>query len=746
MSSSLLAQDFSDTWVGLFSFFDVKALDVSGSKIYVAAENAVFIYDNVTNEIETITTVNGLSGQLLTSIHRSDAFGLLVLGYENGLMEIVIDDDPDILKIIDIRDKVSIAPNRKRINHFEENGDILVVSSDFGVSEYNLANLEFGDTFFIGPGGQQVVVNSAAFFGGFLWAATNQGLFRADALSPNLVDFDNWTLILSGSIQHSIVFDNQLRIIQGNALFTYNGANFVNSFSFGQAFRNAKVNANTLAITLQNSVVLLNAALNPITLSNFADVSNNFTDALSVGNEVFIGSAGSGVLKVLLNNPSIAEIIVEPGPLLNRPFGLKSAPGNLWVMFGEHSQSMNPFPLNRLGLSRLKEDTWINYTFDEVLSAINLISATIDPNNPNKVFVSSYFNGLIEFEDESIVNFYTSLNSTLEGLNSTGPDTDIRLTQSAFDTQGNLWMLNNRIVNGLKVLQSNGQWSQIDLSQIIPNPVADLGFQKIVIDNNNNIYFGSFSNGVVGYNIPTASFINFREENADLINNFVPSLALDQRNQLWIGNILGLRVIFNPASAFAGSTPQAQPIIIIDENGVPQELLSDENIIDIVVDGRNNKWIATGNSGAFYLSPNGTQTLFHFTADNSPLPTNQVIDIEIDDTTGKVFFATTRGIVAFTGIISAPPSNNLDNLRAFPNPVRPGFDGNVVIDGLTDRARVKIVDVSGNLVFEEVSQGGAITWDTTAFGKHRVASGVYIVLASTEDGIETNYAKILIVR
>ena len=117
----------------------------------------------------------------------------------------------------------------------------------------------------------------------------------------------------------------------------------------------------------------------------------------------------------------------------------------------------------------------------------------------------------------------------------------------------------------------------------------------------------------------------------------------------------------------------------------------------------------------------------------------------IDPFTGTVYFATVNGLVAFNGTATAP-RDNLDDVYAYPNPVRPEFSGNVTIDGLTADANVKITDIEGNLVYEETSEGGSVLWDTTAFGKYRVASGVYLILITTEDAIETKVSKIMIIR
>jgi ligand-binding sensor domain-containing protein len=203
--------------------------------------------------------------------------------------------------------------------------------------------------------------------------------------------------------------------------------------------------------------------------------------------------------------------------------------------------------------------------------------------------------------------------------------------------------------------------------------------------------------------------------------------------------------LFNVAGFFEeGANVEAQAIII-EEDGVGQELLVSQTITDIEVDGSNNKWVATSSSGVFYFSSNGQETILRFNKDNSPLPSNNVQDIAIDDLTGRVYFATINGLVAFDGSSTAP-RDNLEDVYAFPNPVRPGFTGNVTIDGLTSNANVKITDIEGNLVFETTSEGGSVLWDTSAFGQYKVASGVYMVLITTDDALETKVSKIMIVR
>jgi hypothetical protein len=229
-------------------------------------------------------------------------------------------------------------------------------------------------------------------------------------------------------------------------------------------------------------------------------------------------------------------------------------------------------------------------------------------------------------------------------------------------------------------------------------------------------------------------------------NPNITALEIDQNSRLWIGTQAGLRVMSNPTAIFnENQNVSVSPIIIQDVDGLPQELLFEQFITDITTDGANNKWISTADSGVFQVSANGQDILNIFNVENSPLPTNSVRTVEINQATGEVFFGTSSGLLSYSSRVTSG-NETLENLRAYPNPVRPNYNGLVTIDGLTNGANVKITDVSGNLVFEEFVDGGALQWDTRAFGKHKVASGVYFIVVTGEDQIETKVGKIMIIR
>jgi ligand-binding sensor domain-containing protein len=748
------AQDFTGSWEGLFSFTTIVDIEESSTAVYAASENAVFIYDLNSRSFTTLTTVNGLSGDEISQIHYSEDKSALIIGYENGLLQIV-DQDGQVNDVVAIKDKQSISPVDKRINEFIESGDLIYMATDFGIAIYNLERLEFDDTYFIGDNGIQVPVASIEIFDGFLYAATldaNSGMRRAPIADPFLIDFMNWNQINIDIWTEVITFDNRLFAVTVGRflaeLNTTSGTFASTGIRLPQAIRDAHATSDFITFTSREAIYIYDRTLNQIyLLDDIGGTSYNYTAGIVRGTILYAGTEAAGMIRINIQDQTDFDFIVADGPSRNAAFSISSSPGELWVGYGNHDVFYNPFPLERLGISYFREEeSWVNYSFNDVLNAQSISSITVNPNDPNEVFLSSMQDGVVQFVDEAAVTRFEQFNSSLfPTVDSNAPPPGIfyRISNSTFDRSGNLWVVQSLSDFSLHKRTPSGQWTAFDLSDEITNVAQSA--TKIVVTQEGNIIYGTTSIGLVGFDPETSQALSFNVDN-NLINNYVASLRLDLNGQLWIGSNLGLRVLFNPNSMFTENPSDARSIIIEDTNGIPRELLADEAVLDIEIDGNNNKWVATASSGAFLFSPSGRETIFQFTTDNSPLPTNAVNDISIDESSGKIYFATDKGIVAFQGERSSKPEDNLESVRAFPNPVRPGFEGNVTIDGLTDRARVKITDIEGNLVYEAVSQGGSIPWDTRSFSGRKVASGVYFLFISTNDNIETTVSKLMIVR
>jgi hypothetical protein len=758
----------NNLWKGFFSYKQIKDISQSNTSLYAASENAIFSKNIQSNDIKTLNSVDGLRAQTITSIYYSTAYNKTFIGNQNGLL-LILNADGSILFKNGIVAEVPVSPFNKKINHFTEHQGKIYLSCDFGITVFDMASLEFGDTYYINGSGSQSKVYQTSVRNNEIVAVTEFfGIKKASLSNPNLVDANQWMTIDTGFWVGIVNFNNQLIAYNSNnRTYIYNEVFFEEIVNVTEMGLDIRVAENNLVFVSRNHVYVYNSSLvqtNHIISNQITAVPVTFTCATVINNILYIGTNESGIVSCPLNNQSSFQFIMPDGPERNRMFRLKKTPSTLWALYGEYSANYNPYNPNppftpfEYPISKFSTETgWDAIPYSSLFEAKSLSNFAVNPTNENELFVSSFFSGLLKLENNVPTFLYNADNTGPNGLETLiippspgnpNPDPsyrDIRINGPAYDKNGNLWMSNSFVNRGLKVFKANGQWQSYNLEEII-DTANEESYGILVVDKNNTKWIPSANNGVIAFNENyNNKFIVIKTlTDGNLPSMYVRCLAIDTKNQLWIGTDKGLRIVTN-VDVFLSQTEIESKSIIILENDLAQELFFDQFILDIAVDGANNKWVSIADAGVFLVSPNGQQTIFHFTKDNSPLPSNFVSDIEIDGITGEVFFATDKGLVSYKGT-ATKSSDSLQNVFVYPNPVRPDFLGTVKISGLTNRAIVKITDIEGNLVHEATSEGGTIEWDTTAFGKYRVASGVYMIFISAEDGIETKVKKVMIVR
>lgn len=749
----VIAQDYSSTWEEHFSFFRIKDIAAGNNKIFTASENALFITPlGALDDQEKITSINGLSGEEISVITYAPQDNLVVIGYENGLIQIYNVTTHKVRTFIDIIQKPTITPEERRINGFDIYGNKLYIATNYGISAFDLSRLEFGDTYYIGNGGDKLAVTGVAIHSNRVYAATQGGGLRYTALdNPNMVNYEQWHQIDQGNLEKLVVFQSNLYVsTENNTLKRLEGNSLIQAKQFSKPIRALRASEDNLSVTLNNEVQLFTPQLNLLRSYTAPDFNGDFSSAIVYGGNLYVGDQYYGLLRTGTQNNSGTEYISPNGPLRNDIFNIDIQQQELWAVYGEFNFYYNPYPLTKRGVSHLTEDQWLNIPYENLPEMRSMSNIKINPNNPEQVFVTSFRDGLMELQNHEVTHYFNTNNSNLEPTENPAEQTDaIRLNPIAFDQQGNIWLGSGMNTNGLIRYPIGGganSFNKLDMSSVLPNPSTNAGIGGIAIDNSNNVYMGTYNEGLVGYNPTTNKFAKIKgdKNQGNLPTNYVRTIALDHNNQLWIGTSRGLRVLYGPSQMFDNPNTKVSNIVFLDDNDVAQELLSGLAIIDIAVDGNNNKWIGS-TAGVYQISSDGQRTLNRFTIDNSPLPSNNINSIKIDDTNGKVYIATQKGMVVFRGS-ATKAQDNLDHVRAYPNPVRPRYEGMVTIDGLMRNANVKITDIEGNLVYEEFSKGGSIQWDTRAFGKHKVASGVYLVLITSDDQAETKVAKIMIIR
>jgi len=283
--------------------------------------------------------------------------------------------------------------------------------------------------------------------------------------------------------------------------------------------------------------------------------------------------------------------------------------------------------------------------------------------------------------------------------------------------------------------------------------IDGLYFDELIIDDMNYKWGVIFEKGLFVYNDNNTienvqddeyKILNTALGNGNLPSNKIRTIEIDLDGKIWVGSDVGICVFYNPELVFTGYNFDSQQILI-QEGDYGQYLLSSEKVNCIKVDGANRKWIGTESAGVYLLSEDGTEGVHHFTKDNSPLFSNKILDIAINDKNGEVFIGTNKGLLSYRSDATKGEIAQADTY-VFPNPVRENYRGNIAINKLIKNAKVKITDLNGGLIYQTSARGGQANWDGNNYNGQRVGTGIYLVFSTDENGYEKMISKILFIK
>ncbi|MFD2573329.1 two-component regulator propeller domain-containing protein [Spirosoma soli] len=713
---SALAQ--LNTWQSHFSYQSGRSVAVAGNKVYCATYNGFFCYDKETNETTTLAKQNGLSDIGISRLLYLADQNRLLIAYRSGNIDFLtlsVAGEPGAVKNFNTIVTAPNLPAGRAINHLNRVGNLVYLSTSFGLVVLDITRDEIRDTYFTEP---EVVTYATAVANDSLYALTSptgsnsdyqfRYRIRAVRLAPNvnIAAPTSWRPIPEPDVfMRSLVSDRNRLYVSVDNKGVYERQN--GSWVLTRAVPNKAVRlfpaseglviATEQAVTLPNSATIVGPLL--------TDPSEVLVD----GDGVWVADAKSGLLA---GRMSQFERITPEGPTQERLKTLFAYPQTLVALPSSASDGPN------LEFYSVPNGRWQHVKVGAQSTTFNT-AAYLATDQHLYLGGSS---GLWSQADGQLPT-PVSLPSTI-GLN-------LNITSLATDQQGNLW-----IGTG----SSNGQRPALYVRRADGTVEGYLsanqyGVTQVIPDDNGFIWLISLSNELVVFDPQTnrrrSFFISPR------------SLATDRTGVVWIGTDRGPLVFDSPADAFdTRFTPQA-PL----QNG--RRLLSSEVIKAIAVDGGNRKWLGTAN-GLYQVSPDGSQLLNVFTSANSPLPDNNVQQLAIEPTSGRVFILTgpqdyPDKLVSYGGT-ATEPAETLSKLTIFPNPVRPDFIGTVGINGLKENVTVKILDAGGQLVYETRSQGGTATWDLRDYRGRSAQTGVYLVVAVTADGVEGIVGKLAVVR
>ena len=736
----------TNAWESYYSYNNISVGTVSNQTIVTAAENALLLFDSSQGTAETITTIEGLSGDNISALATYE--NVILVGHENGLLAQIDINTKKIIFESGITRSNIISAEKKQINHIQLVANSAYVATGFGIVEVNPETLEFGDTYYFGPTSSSIEVNQVFVFENALYAATKQGLFKTPQTNLNKLEFSSWDKLAAGNWAFLWVQDNSLYAVkdEGSSLSFFQLGNTVQKkATFPGVLKNISPHENGVLITVSNRVYDTDKSfVRTQTIGDLDGVKpNTFNFTISLNDQKWIGTSSEGLIRYA--NDTDFDLISPQGPLLNSIFDIEYLQDELWIAHGDYNLFYNPYPLEKYGLSRYVDKQWENIPNNQLFNADSFVRTVAHPTEIGILYACSYHGGIVAIEDNTPVALWDQTNSGLESLTFDGPNyISIRVRDALVDDSGNLWSLTSFVQKGLKKRTPSGQWTAYDLSDVVLDYTQEAGHSNLELYNNKILFFGGVKSGFIGVDISQSPPQMKRIMGGDmgLPSDDIRSIRLDKDNRLWVGTKDGLAVLYAPNRFFAEDTQLRS--VVISDGGNLRELLSGQFISDIEVDGNNQKWISTTSSGVFLISPDGSQILQHFTKENSPLPTSSVKTIGINEVSGEVYFGTLNGMVSFQGDAYAE-SESLSDANVFPNPVRPNFLGNVVIRGLQQKTRVKITDIAGNLVYDTTSQGGSISWNLRSFSGARVRSGVYLIFITSKDGLDSAVKKLMVI-
>jgi hypothetical protein len=737
------------SWADHLSFFSAKSVAVSPAVVYSSTGSALLLYNRSTSDLSKLTRVQGLSETGISSIAWSGDQSSLVIAYTSTNIDILKDNS--VTNIPDI--KLKYIPGNKQINRIRTRGKYAYLACSFGIVVVDLAKGEIFDTWKPGDENGTPEIFDIAFTSDRIWAATAAGVYHAPVTDPGLSYFGNWTLeadlptpmgyyngivtsLEKVYVNRSVEYNptDTVYVIDGApSLFFYQDNFQVRSMeNWSGGF---SISAKWSARVFSSSGSLMKA------VETYSPGSPDISQAVVEGSDIWIADNSMGLIRG--ENMTSFSPLTIPGPYRNDVTFITSSGGKTYIAGGAVDNAWNnvwrPF-----GVFIDESNSWHSDLVSNLHDPMRILP---DPGDKTHYWVSTWGHGLIEFKDDSVFKRYDDSNSPLKTIIPGQPYS--RVCGLAMDSKKNIWMTQTGVPGTIKVLRADKTWITnpvtIDVPSIGDILITKTGLKWIILPRGYGMFVLDDNNTPDIFSDDRYKQFLVKDNDNHVISN-VYSIAEDLDGSVWLGTDQGPVIYFNPENIF-DSDPRAARIKIPrnDGTGLADYMLGTEIITSLAVDGGNRKWLGTFSSGAYLLSADGSQKLVNYNEGNSPLLSNTVVSVAVDDKTGEVWFGTANGVISVRGDATTG-SESFRNVYSFPNPVRETFQGNVTVTGLMRNTQIRITDVSGNLVYSTVSSGGEATWDLTTYNGRRVSTGVYLVFCASEDGSQSTIIKMLVIK
>ena len=754
----------------------VKVID-TGDRVYYVSGISLFCFDKETEEMESYNKNNLLNDIDVANIYYNYDKNYLVVVYANSNIDILYDNG----KVYNIPDiKNAIMTSSKAVNDVKFYGNRIYLATDFGIVVLNDEKYEVSESYNYGKKINKIGASSKYWF---LISDESVCYIESTATKYSL---SNWKVLdsVDGNIMYEMLSfnDKYLLYSKGGIVHFYDitqdNLSLLGTLSMGVRYIDRYYDSfvlRGLVFVAFCKPDIVNGQIQIENVFNFGDQSEYLTDVVTSSYEKdqsiwALGEYGLCHFKMENNQVTMLKEPFMPNVLnVANPWNLVINDNKLYVSnSGPRRGTEEQYEKTRMSV--LNQNSWTAIDFGELplvnyKHAASLYSSykmAFAPDDPNTFYIGTWFEGIYKFTNFECVGHYTTENSPFTKY----MDWALSVPVVTFDEEGNLWVAHTGDVGVCmlpksKLSLSTDQLKVSDWYQFKYADIANNKYAKLLIPKRSTpkwVIYGDWPGWVFAfddkgtYNTTaddrTRKLVSFTDQdNKSFTPNYYTCIAEDHNGQIWIGTSSGPIVITNPDNVFSDSF-RCTRIKIARNDGTDNAdyLLQNINITDIFIDGANRKWIGTRESGLYVVSADGSEVLEHFTTENSKLPSDFVTEVLVDPVTGIAYVGTTSGLAAYRSD-AVQASEDYSSVYAFPNPVRPDYEGWISVTGLMDNSLVKITDTAGNLFFQGYSNGGQISWDGRDRNGKRVKTGVYLVFASSsasgsQSGVVT---KILVV-
>lgn len=755
-----LRADDTQGWTMYLSYHNNTTNVPAGDLIYSLCEGNLLSYNTKDTEVHLFSKLDGLNGKEIVKMGYSKACATLVLVYSDGGIDL-LEDDGDIVNIPQLK---NAADGGLTLNDLVINGQWATLSTGTSIVLIDVKKQEIKGVYDFNHN-----YRTATVFDGNIFCAYGSEIRRCP-LSGNPSDESQWQYVYPAYALQLIPFAGELYYLSQGGVFVLPVADSDGNYGLKQLnytyYTTAYTDGTRLVLSNTDGAAIVDAAT-PTVVNSYAKANSWSALTRSSDGTLWASEGETGLQAYKLTASGLQADGYPVGG-----YGPKRDLCNYMRFEGERlliaGGIMDPYDTQHYPgtLMAYENGKWTTFQEDgieEQTGAIyrDMLSIVQDPKDATHHFAASN-TGLYEFRNYKFHKYYSFENSPLQSA-SAGNKNYIRIDGLNYDAEGNLLILNSSADTVVKVLRSNGTWTSIYVEPLKQAPTLE----RMLIDTDGRLWItekravSNIQAGVCavdyGADMGNASsaVTRFRSDAVnedgtavDIGNSSrVYALAQDQNNRIWIGAAQGVLVVDNPEEWFSADFYITQPKVPRnDGTNYADYLLADVPVTAIAVDGANQKWIGTYGSGVYLVNEDGTSILKHFTADNSPLLSDVIQSIAINMASGEVMIGTENGLCSYMGDASeALDDLDKDNIKVYPNPVRPENVDKVTITGLTRDADVKIVTVGGQCVAGGTSTGGTFVWDCKSTSGKRVASGVYYIMITTSDAKKGIVAKVAVI-